>query len=508
MISEQQYTQTTNLSHRKKFAQFFTPEPIANYMARWAVGRATESTVLEPAFGLGIFSRSVRKLSPECHIVAYDIDPYIYKVATENIKDSKHITLLNENYLTSSWNERYDAIICNPPYLKFHDYDNDSLVPVVNHQLGIRLTKFANLYTLFLLKSIHQLKRGGRCAYIIPSEFLNADYGVEVKRHLLEQDMQMHFIIVDFEENVFDGAITTACIVLCENNAGCGTIGLSKINHLADLETALAQEQILDKKMIRPDIKWKNYYEGSNSRKYKYLIDFSTYAKVSRGIATGANGYFSFTLKKASDYGISSDYLQKCVCHCTDIDKSIFSVADFDRLAQNGKSMYLFNGVGNEKDAHVNDYILRGEQEEVNKRFLCLKRKPWYALEQRKPAPIWVSVFSRNGLKFVRNEAKVTNLTTFHCVYITNEFVDVDIFYSYLLTDLAYQIFLDNSRQYGNGLVKFEPNDLNKSKVVDLGMLSAESSNEIKRLYNEFKIDEDPKYIEQIDNIFEQTFVL
>ena len=36
---------------------------------------------------------------------------------------------------------------------------------------------------------------------------------------------------------------------------------------------------------------------------------------------------------------------------------------------------------------------------------------------------------------------------------------------------MAKEIFLDNSRQYGNGLVKFEPNDLNKGMMFDLRML-------------------------------------
>ena len=55
--------------------------------------------------------------------------------------------------------------------------------------------------------------------------------------------------------------------------------------------------------------------------------------------------------------------------------------------------------------------------------------------------------------------------------------------FAYLITDVAKEIFLDNSRQYGNGLVKFEPNDLNKGMAVDLTLLSTEENSFVKNVY-------------------------
>ena len=120
------------------------------------------------------------------------------------------------------------------------------------------------------------------------------------------------------------------------------------------------------------------------------------------------------------------------------------------------------------------------------KDIFCASRKPWYALENRSPSPIWVSVFNRRVLRFVRNEANIHNLTTFHCVYTTEE-IDTDILFSYLLTNVAKDIFLDNSRQYGNGLIKFEPNDLNKGKCVDLRLLSDDEKLYIINIFERIK---------------------
>lgn len=507
-MTESDYINSSELSHRKKYAQYFTPDFISDFMAGWLMDGEAKRSVLEPAFGLGIFSRSILRITPEVNITAYDIDEKILTAAKDNLRNAHigNITLTKQDYITSPWEDRYDAIICNPPYFKFHDYNNDELVPIVNKHLNSKLSLFTNIYPLFLMKSISQLNEGGRCAYIIPSEFLNSDYGVEVKRYLLKLNVQLHFIVIDFEQNVFNDATTTACIVLCQNKPSQGHVRFSYVKRIEELNESLSKYNTIDSESINPELKWKNYYTQPNAKKFRHLVNFSYYAKVSRGIATGDNNFFTFNKAKAAKFSIPDKALQKCVCHSTDIEKTIFTSEDFDRLSEQNKSMYIFKGAGNEDEEEVQSYINIGEANEANRRYLCVQRKPWYSLEKRTPAPIWVSVFNRKGLKFIRNEAGVSNLTTFHCVYINSLFVDTDIFFAYLLTDMAYHIFLDNSRQYGNGLVKFEPNDINKSKVVDFDILSEDDKKEIKKLYGSYKINEEKTYVKQIEDIFLRVY--
>jgi len=61
MILEKEYKKQTSLSHRKKYAQFFTPKPIAKIMIDWILETPKLQTLLEPAFGLGVFSRLLLK---------------------------------------------------------------------------------------------------------------------------------------------------------------------------------------------------------------------------------------------------------------------------------------------------------------------------------------------------------------------------------------------------------------------------------------------------------------
>lgn len=518
MELEKKYSKNTDLDHRKKFAQFFTPQPIADLMSDWLLGNKNSKTILEPAFGLGIFSRTLLNKKPNLNIKGFDIDETILQEAKSHFDSFSNVSLNLEDYMFNDWKNKYDGIICNPPYLKFHDYDNKQILQEVENKLKFKFNGFSNLYTLFLLKSVFQLNKNGRAAYIIPSEFLNSDYGKLIKEYLLKTKTLRHLFVIDFKENVFDDAITTASILLLANDNNNSEIHISTIDSKSDLKLIKSYiesypkgkgEFLFAPKDLDPAIKWRKYYQVQNSINYNNLVPFSTYAKVVRGIATGANEYFTFKPSKAKEFNIPESNLLPCICKAKDVKTNFFTSENFKNLIKKDELTYLFNG-HQSKNEEVENYIKKGEQEEINEKFLTKSRKPWYALEKRPPAPIWVSVFNRNGVKFIRNEANISNLTTFHCVYPTNSDlfskVSIDLLFAYLLTDVSKDIFSDNRREYGNGLKKFEPNDLNKSKMLDLSILSQSKVEEILELYSNYRQSENEKYIAEIDLILQNEF--
>lgn len=497
---ENEYSKSISLEHRKKFAQFFTPYPIASLMAKWILGNEHLKTILEPAFGLGVFSRAILDQKDNIEIKGFEVDKTIFEYGKQYFHDTENITIILQDYMYNDWHNKYDGIICNPPYFKFHDYDNKNILKEIETNLRYKLNGFTNLYTLFLLKSIHQLSPNGRCAYIIPSEFLNSDYGKLVKTYLLKSKTLKHVIVIDFGENVFDDALTTASIILCANDNVTEKVQFTNIQSLQDLSKIeqlisdypnISQTaQTYNYAELNPEIKWKAYYQKQNSLKFKNLVPFSTYAKVVRGIATGSNEFFTFNVSKSKEFSIDEQFLLPCICKALEAKKPFFTTSDFDELKERDKPAFLLN-VQNSTDENVIKYLRKGEEAHIDKKFLTASRTPWYALENRPPAPIWVSVFNRTGLRFIRNEANISNLTTYHCIYPkqTNLFseINIDLLFAYLLTETAKQIFEDNSREYGNGLQKFEPNDLNKGMMLDLGLLSETIKHQILTLYQQYR---------------------
>ena len=185
----------------------------------------------------------------------------------------------------------------------------------------------------------------------------------------------------------------------------------------------------------------------------------------------------------------------------------MFSDSDYSDALNADKDVMIFNPL-DLNDAHVVEYIRFGEDTDINKRFLTSKRNPWYGMENRMPAPIWVGVFNRSGLKFVRNETNTLNLTTFHCIYVQENLfgVDADLLFTYLISNCAKNLFSASAREYGNGLSKFEPNDLNKANMVDLGILDESCKKRLRELYYANKHNADPFFIKKVDDILFSAF--
>lgn len=505
---EESYIVQSTLEHRQKYAQFFTPYKIAQFMAAWVLGGDQEvQSILDPAVGLGVFIRAVRehletsKIS-QLNIKGYELDPQILAIAQRELNNlgqlsnvQLNIQLLEKDYLFHDWEYKYDGIIGNPPYFRFQDFpDRHLALQELSDRLGIKLSGFTNIYALFLLKSIHQLKENGRCAYIIPSEFLNSNYGKVVKQYLLDHGSLRYIIVFNFQENIFDRAITTSSIFLFSHDRQNQTVEFINITAVEDLDNLLQKINIYPKqqkafthKHLKAGIKWRSYYQETHTDKYQNLVNFSTYGKVSRGIATGANDYFLFSSKKIRELQIPPQYFLTIVGRASQVASSIFTQQDFEQLAINNKSVFILNAQ-NLENPKIKEYILWGESLGIHQKYLTSHRRPWYAIERRLPAPIWVSVFSRGGLKFIKNEAGVRNLTTFHCVYLNAlGLANIDLLFAYLLTNVARNIFADQRREYGGGLEKFEPNDLNHSKVINLEIISPSATIEILSYYQKYR---------------------
>lgn len=486
-------------------------------MSKWVINNRKNIRLLDPAVGLGVLLRSSYLQENKIKLIGYEIEKDILEASKELFnKNNIPSTLSNKDYLLSDWNTKYDAIICNPPYLKFHNFENkDEYIKQIQTRLDISLNGFTNIYSLFIIKSIHQLKLNGRVAYIVPYEFLNADYGENIKKEMIKNKSLKHILIFNPKLKVFDDALTTTCILLFENtkNEHINFINIDTMDALNNVENTLDLEK--NSKNIKTYLlntldykkKWRIYYQEQHQYNESKLIVFSTYAKVVRGIATGANEYFTFNKTKQKEYNIADENLISCITKAKQIQTNFFTENNYKKLYTDDENIMLFDGQAT-SNTFTKDYIQEGELLSIHTKHLTSKRKPWYRLENRLSAPILVGVFNRKGLKFIRNETEVKNLTSFHCVYpnilLSNK---IDLFFAYLLTDVAKNIFNANKREYGGGLEKFEPNDLNKSKVIDLELIDERREKDILENYFKYKKSvledkEEKIYLEKINKIF------
>lgn len=507
---EENYAAETAASARKPLGQFFTPYVVARFMASWIRGAKPLKTVLDPAVGAGVFARALieGEDSAAFDLVGCDVDPAVLAVADRTFAQhgrSDRIRLENRDYLTTAWSDRFDGIICNPPYLRFQDYpDREKLLRLFADRLGVALSGYTNIYTLFILKALSQLSDRGRAAFIVPSEFMGTGYGEVIKAHIIRSEALRCLIVFDSALRVFPSVATTTAILLFEAGGGqdnvvqlveCGSLvdlaGLS-IAPSGSEETqaryvegaASGATACMRADALLPQRKWRTYFPSNRRTTYRNVAPLSTFGRVSRGIATGSNAFFTMSKQKADALSLPSGVLIRCVTRSAQAPRTAFSRGDFDALEENGASVFVFDAQADPEDQHVREYVRSGEEAGVSDRYLTRSRSPWYAIEDRAPAPIWATVFSRGGVRVVRNFAMVRNLTCFHGLYVDPMFEDkTDLLFAYLLTDVARELLDDQKRQYGDGLDKFEPNDLNRANVIDVSTVSAADQAELLGFY-------------------------
>lgn len=478
-------------SKRTLMGQVFTPFNIAREMARWAVKHRWPATVLDPALGLGIFLRAILEypIDPLPKMTGYEIDPDIASQAQRLFFENgcRELEIHTSSFLSSSWDSRFDAVLCNPPYRRFRGLPGkDELVKLVKSNTGVEISRAANLYVFFLVKAIHQIAQGGRAAFIIPYEFFNADYGREVKQYLLDEGVLRKVLILGEEIRPFDQVITTTCILCMERTPPIYPPEVQFCRTLEELSAAIDAPVDTPPAGTRParpaQEKWLAPAILHQGEDYKKMAPLSTFGRVSRGIATGDNGYFMLTEQQRTQWELEVSSLLPCLSKSSFAPDHIFSSLAFERLVRSNKPVWLFQAGGNEECQAVKRYLAYGIERGTDRRYLTRMRTPWYALEERPPAPLLATTFSRNGIRWVRNEAGVRFLTTFHGFY-PNPDTDLDLLAAYLLTPLAQQILAQNRREYGNGLHKFEPNDLNQGLVLDIFQIPGHLQKEIKEIY-------------------------
>ena len=467
-MRETTYAAVTPLEHRRRFGQFFTPRSVADLMVSWVLGSKPKS-VLDPAFGLGVFFDSFLEntRSDQCEYQAYEIDENIisYFQPPSNIP----FRLRLADYCVSD-SGRFDGIVCNPPYMRFQKFMNRrDVVPLVEKNAGVKLAGYTNMASVFLIKSIKELNKGGRLAYIMPFEFFNTGYGTEVKRKLMEDGLLKQVIFFLNEKDIFPDAVTTVCVLLCSKDGARDPISITRVEgfeELSDLNEPIGCFQhVLPREALPFNRKWSpiisSLYENIDAVAGSAKI--YEYGGFSRGIATGANAFFSLNREKIRTWGLGGNY-RKCITKSPQVKKLVFTETDFIKLEKSGAPIYCLD-VKKRHGRKAANYIRYGQSLGFHERYLARNRAPWYRLEARDPAPILVGVFNRGKVKVVRNFTDAINFTCFHSFY-PNMFGEgyVNRLFVYLVSTAGQKAIMANKRRYGAGLDKFEPGDLNECR--------------------------------------------
>jgi predicted RNA methylase len=209
------------IDERRRLGQFATPTKLAHDIVTFAlkhIDAPTDIRFFEPAFGTGAFFSALLQVTDTSNITqvtAVEIDPSFADAASTLWHDYQ-INLINDDFTALEANGKYNLIICNPPYVRHHFIDSDTKTRIINKTFAVsrvEISGLAGLYCHFLLQSIQWMAEGGVAGWLIPSEFMDVNYGKAIKEFLLSEVELFRIHRFNPEDAQFTDALVSSAMV-------------------------------------------------------------------------------------------------------------------------------------------------------------------------------------------------------------------------------------------------------------------------------------------------------
>jgi adenine-specific DNA methylase len=479
LTPEQELEHARDRKRRYELGQFFTPEPLARFMAD-AINAANPETVLDPGVGGGVLLRAV---GPQVRRYGCDVDPIAVGLAAASLatQDGETEIAVGDFLRADRWPlsvNRFDAVIANPPYIRHHRLspEHKLLARRYSDLYGVEVSSLSGSYAYFLLEAVSRLRDGGRLVFITPTEFLDVRYGAAIKAVLQATCEIDEIVVLEMDDLAFDGVLTTSAITIATKAAQPSRRIRLREATFDGQRLTLARHVDLARDAARPEIAWTPLLPSRAERIAPLLVGrtgvLGDSARVRRGIATGDNSFFCLSQADVDRWHLPADVLVPVVVGAKDLPgprETLTREHWRERLAAGARGWLFwchlpFDEIENES---VRAYIAHGEVRGIPERFNCRTRKPWYGVERVPPADFFVTYMSRERARFVRNEAGARCMTSLLNIWAKPD-VDGDELAAVLADGANAQILREFGRTYGGGLGKIEPRDLLRLPVRPL----------------------------------------
>jgi adenine-specific DNA-methyltransferase len=448
-------------AERNRLGQFATPPDLALDVLTTAKKLTDHAPIrfLDPAFGTGAFYHALLACFRHQQIAAaqgYELDPY-YGAPALHLWEGSGLTLHLKDFTKAqapaAESERFNLIVCNPPYVRHHHLsgeDKERLRKLCLRVSGFRADGFSGLYCYFLVLSHNWLAENGLGLWLIPSEFMDVNYGVWLKRYLIEKVTLLRIHRFDPNEVQFGDALVSSAVV-------CFRKALPRSDHRVEFSfggtlNKPRLEGSISLAVLRHERKWTRFLESEKRNAGGYVL--GDFFSIKRGLATGDNSYFILTAARSRELGLPKRFLRPILPSPRHVTGNQI-LADHHGNPMTEPQLFLVDcGVPEESVRRdypaLWRYFEEGKRRGLAGRYLCQHRTPWYAQEDRPAAPI-VATYANVYLMMYPRGVLLSSLQS--RPELADQIWDV-------LSRLDARILLDEGRVYGGGLHKLEPKEL------------------------------------------------
>lgn len=154
-------------------------------------------------------------------IVAYEIDYRCINKCKKRLNNLAAVYGLKEikwniqkkDFLKEDFNNVYDYVIGNPPYITYHDM-NENQRKFLKKYFSTCEKGRSDYYYAFIEASIKVLSPGGKMAYLVPYSVMTNKFAADLRKFMLPYISQIY----DYRSiKIFQEAIISSIIIICEN---------------------------------------------------------------------------------------------------------------------------------------------------------------------------------------------------------------------------------------------------------------------------------------------------
>ena len=213
---------------RNEMGQFATPPELAIQILRHASERSTDLErvrFLDPGIGTGALYSALLSTVPRERIASsdgYEIQPEI-AAAAKRLWANKGLNVQREDFTTvdpPKHDSRFNLLICNPPYVRHHHIGAARKLQMkqrLESQGHMKLNGLAGLYAYFIGLTHPWMEPGALASWLIPSEFMDVNFGKGVRDYLTNKVSLMHIHRFDPGESQFSDALVSSAAVWFTN---------------------------------------------------------------------------------------------------------------------------------------------------------------------------------------------------------------------------------------------------------------------------------------------------
>lgn len=482
-------TQPDTRELRKSRGAFFTPSELAHFIATWAI-RSAYDTVLEPSCGEAVFLQAaalrITELGggtpPDSQLTGVDLHAPSVQRAAE-LLDAVGVGFALEvgNFFSFTMNHKVDAVIGNPPYIRYQDFNagarNQALEAALTQ--GVRLSGLTSSWAPFTIHACSFLATGGRLGMVLPAELLSVTYAGPVREYLLDHFNEVRLVV--FTERVFPDVQEEVVLLLADGfqPSGGGTDHFEVVQRqgLSDLGSSTVSTSWTPSD---PSGKWSLALGSSESfnelasSSAGILAPLESWGHISLGSVSGSNKYFAISPKHAHDLGLADDDVRPLSPPgSTHLRALSLTQKDLKRLGDEGRQTLLFYP-GEDPSPAARNYIAAGEAVGVNDAYKCRVRRPWWRVPTAPVADLFVTYMNDETVNLCANSERVLHLNSVHGLVqggaakqLQPEVLALAAHNS--ATALSAEL---TGRAYGGGLLKLEPREARRLLVPSIDLVT------------------------------------